>query len=226
MLHDVLFEYWCCACRKLIGARYFNKGYAAFAGPLSESFSTARDSEGHGSHTLSTAGGSFVPRASVLGYGNGTAKGGSPSARLAAYKVCWPPVAGHQCFDADIMAAFDAAISDGVDVLSVSLGGESAEFFQDGISIGTFHAVRRGIVVVCSAGNSGPTPGTVANVSPWMLTVAASTMDRDFTTYLQLATNTTFKGQSLSEKSLPPGKFFPLISAVGAKLDSALTEEA
>ncbi|KHN03560.1 Subtilisin-like protease, partial [Glycine soja] len=83
-------------------------------------FDTARDYEGHGSHTLSTIGGSFVPGANVFGLGNGTAEGGSPRARVATYKVCWPPIDGNECFDADIMAAFDMAIHDGVDVLSLS----------------------------------------------------------------------------------------------------------
>jgi hypothetical protein len=173
--------------RKLIGTRYFNKGYAAYAGHLNSSFQTARDSEGHGTHTLSTAAGNFVPGADVLGYGNGTAKGGSPHARAAAYKVCWPPINGsNECFDADILAAFDVAISDGVDVLSVSLGGDPAEFSDDAIAIGSFHAVAKGITVVASAGNSGPSPGTVSNVAPWLITVGASTMDRAFTIYVAL----------------------------------------
>ena len=128
-----------------------------------------------------------MPGANAFGNGNGTAKGGSPKARVAAYKVCWPSVDGYTeggCFSADIFAAFDAAISDGVDVLSLSLGGNAVEFSQDEISIGAFHADKYGIVVVCSAGNSGPTPGTVTNVAPWMLTVGASTLDREFTSFL------------------------------------------
>ncbi|XVE50924.1 hypothetical protein DITRI_Ditri01bG0202400 [Diplodiscus trichospermus] len=204
--------------RKLIGARYFNKGYAAyFGGKLNDTFKTVRDHEGHGSHTLSTAGGNFVPGASVFGYGNGTAKGGSPKARVAAYKVCWPPTDGHECFDADIMAAFDAAISDGVDVLSVSLGGDPSEFFEDGLSIGAFHAVKRGISVVLSAGNSGPTPGTVSNVSPWMFTVGASTLDREFTSYVELGNNKHLKGASLASATLSSRISYPLITAEKAK---------
>jgi len=166
--------------RKLIGARYFNKGYKSVVGHLNSSFNSPRDNEGHGSHTLSTAGGNFVAGASVFGLGKGIAKGGSPRARVAAYKVCWPPAAGNECFDADILAAFDVAIHDGVDVLSVSLGGDPNPLFNDSVAIGSFHAVKHGIVVICSAGNSGPTAGSVTNIAPWQITVGASTMDRKF----------------------------------------------
>lgn len=131
--------------------------------------------------------------ASVFGFGNGTAKGGSPRARVAAYKVCWPPVSGNECFDADILAAFDTAIHDGVDVLSVSLGGDPVPFYNDSVSIGSFHAVKHGIAVVCSAGNSGPDLGTVSNLGPWQITVGASTIDRQFPSYVILGNKLQFK---------------------------------
>ncbi|KAF0935343.1 hypothetical protein E2562_032039 [Oryza meyeriana var. granulata] len=190
--------------RKLIGARFYNKGYASAVGKLNTSlFDTPRDSDGHGTHTLSTAGGSPVAGASVFGYGNGTASGGSPRARVAAYRVCYTPVNGSECFDADILAAFDAAIHDGVHVLSVSLGGVAGDYLNDGLAIGSFHAVRRGVAVVCSAGNSGPAAGTVSNVAPWIFTAAASTMDREFPSYV-VFNNTKVKGQSLSASALSP----------------------
>ncbi|KAK8630196.1 hypothetical protein V6N13_079001 [Hibiscus sabdariffa] len=213
--------------RKLIGARYFNKGYMAYLGEkLNDTFKTARDTVGHGTHTLSTAGGSFVPGANVFRHGNGTASGGSPRARVAAYKVCWPPVDGHQCFDADIMAGFDAAISDGVDVLSVSLGGDPSEFFEDGIAIGAFHAAANGISVVLSAGNSGPGPGSVSNVAPWMFTVGASTLDREFVSYAKLGNKKKFKGASLSAAILKSRTSYPLITGEKAKAAGASVEEA
>jgi len=105
--------------------------------------------------------------------------------------VCWP-----SCYDADILAAFDAAIEDGVDILSISLGRAVAiPYFRSGIAIGSFQAVMNGILVVCSAGNSGQVLGfgTTSNVAPWVLTVAASTIDREFPSNVVLGNNKEFK---------------------------------
>ncbi|XP_056853664.1 LOW QUALITY PROTEIN: subtilisin-like protease SBT5.3 [Raphanus sativus] len=212
--------------QQLIGARYFHKGYAAAVGPLNSSFDSPRDLDGHGSHTLSTAGGAFVPGANVFGQGNGTAKGGSPRARVAAYKVCWPPVKGNECYDADVLAAFDAAIHDGADVISVSLGGEPSSFFKDSVAIGSFHAAKKGIVVVCSAGNSGPADSTVSNVAPWLITVGASTMDREFASNLILGNGKHYKGQSLAPSSMPHAKFYPIIAASEAKAKNVTAFDA
>ncbi|KAK4484968.1 hypothetical protein RD792_007574 [Penstemon davidsonii] len=211
--------------RKLIGARYFNKGYEAYVGKLNSTFNTPRDREGHGSHTLSTAGGNFVPGANVQGVGNGTAKGGSPKARVASYKVCWPPANGTACLAADILKGFEMAIHDGVDVLSVSLGGNPIDYLQDGIAIGSFHAVMNGLVVVASAGNSGPFYGTVSNVAPWMITVGASTIDRDFEANVKLHNGVIIKGTSLS-KALPSNQFYRLINAAHAKAPNATVDDA
>ncbi|KAL7111571.1 hypothetical protein ACP275_05G097300 [Erythranthe tilingii] len=75
-----------------------------------------------------------------------------------------------------------AAIEDGVDVLSMSLGGALHLHFADDImAIGTFRAMERGIVVSCSAGNDGPKSKTMYNEAPWIMTVGASTIDRKIT---------------------------------------------
>ncbi|KAI3740981.1 hypothetical protein L2E82_31456 [Cichorium intybus] len=208
--------------KKLIGAKYFNKGYLATYGSMGmNSMNNARDHEGHGSHTLSTAGGNFVSGVSINEVGNGTAKGGSPRARVAAYKVCWPPtLLGGECTDADILKGFEAAIEDGVDVISVSLGGAPANYFDDAIAIASFHAVKKGISVVFSAGNDGPLPETVTNVAPWVLTVGASTIDREFQAFVELRSGLRLKGLSLS-KPLPNNRLYPLISAANAKAENA-----
>ncbi|XP_019462991.1 PREDICTED: subtilisin-like protease SBT5.4 [Lupinus angustifolius] len=208
--------------RKLIGAKRFYKGYQARH--KNAIFNTARDDSGHGSHTLSTAGGNFVDGASVFGNGNGTAHGGAPKSHVATYKVCWAQ--NSYCYDEDILAAFDAAISDGVDVISASLSGENTEFFQSGVSIGSFHAVANGIIVVSAAGNEGPNPTTVSNVEPWTFTVAASTIDREFANYVKLGNNKVLKGLSLSEFGLPSDKLYPLVNAENAKAHNANATDA
>lgn len=151
---------------KLIGARFFSQGIRASGAldggqqPSQAELSSPRDYIGHGSHTLSTAGGSFVPGASVFGHGKGTAAGGSPGARVAAYKACYE--AG--CSGIDILAAIVAAVEDGVHVLSLSLGGPAEDYLTDLIAIGAFFAVQSGVTVVCSAGNSGPQPSRAATL--------------------------------------------------------------
>ena len=124
--------------------------------------------------------------ASLEGFGLGTARGGVPSARIAMYKVCWL----NGCSDADILAAFDDAIADGVDIISISIGGRYPKnYFTDPIAIGAFHAMRNGILTSASAGNWGPDPATISNFSPWSLSVAASTIDRKFSTEVRLGNN-------------------------------------
>lgn len=125
----------------------------------------------------------------MFGYGNGTAQGGSPKARVASYKVCW----GEGCDDADIVAGLDMAIHDGVDVLSLSLGSDAVDYFYDGLAIGAFHATMKGISVVCAGGNSGPFTGSVSNIAPWILTVGASNLDREFYSVVHLHNGQRFK---------------------------------
>ena len=84
------------------------------------------------------------------------------------------------------MAGFDDAIADGVDFISISIGGGTRDYFNDPIAIGAFHAMRKGILTSCSAGNDGPELETVQNVAPWIFTVAASGIDRQFKTVLKL----------------------------------------
>ncbi|KAG5529912.1 hypothetical protein RHGRI_030330 [Rhododendron griersonianum] len=182
------------------GARYYMHGYEAEMEEVEESvktvsFKSPRDSSGHGSHTASTAAGRYVTNMNYNGLATGGARGGAPMARIAVYKTCWDS----GCYDVDLLAAFDDAIRDGVDVLSLSLGPTSpqGDYFSDAISIGSFHASSHGIVVVSSAGNEG-NRGSATNLAPWMITVAASSMDRDFTSNIILGDGINFTGESLA----------------------------
>jgi hypothetical protein len=89
------------------------------------------------------------------------------------------PVLPPAVFSSDTVAAVEQAIIDGVDVLNFSVGG-GADPYNDIVSLAFASAYDNGIFVAKSAGNSGPTPDTVAGRSPWVTTVAASTHNRDF----------------------------------------------
>jgi subtilisin family serine protease len=171
--------------RKVIGARWY--GADVSEEDLKAEYRSARDANGHGTHTASTIAGSPVRGASHAGGGlaAGIARGGAPRARLAIYKVCHDVGGGTSCGDASILAALDAAIGDGVDVLSLSLGGGSDEVYR------TLHVVAAGITVVFSAGNDGPVPQSVTNALPWLVTVAATTVDRTFPTVVTLGDGET-----------------------------------
>nr|AAD02075.4 subtilisin-like protease C1 [Glycine max]AAN12272.1 subtilisin-like protease C1 [Glycine max] len=188
---------------KIIGAKIYKvDGFFSKDDPKS-----VRDIDGHGTHVASTAAGNPVSTASMLGLGQGTSRGGVTKARIAVYKVCW----FDGCTDADILAAFDDAIADGVDIITVSLGGFSDEnYFRDGIAIGAFHAVRNGVLTVTSAGNSGPRPSSLSNFSPWSISVAASTIDRKFVTKVELGNKITYEGTSINTFDLK-GELYPII---------------
>ncbi|KAE9586706.1 putative tripeptidyl-peptidase II [Lupinus albus] len=206
--------------RKLIGARYYPS-----PGGDDTLASSVRDSVGHGTHTASTAAGSTVSVASYYGLAEGTARGGFPESRLAIYKVC----SEFGCTGSSILAAFDDAIADGVDVLSLSLGPSPSfhpDLMTDPIAIGAFHAVERGIMVVCSAGNDGPYPNTVVNAAPWILTVAATTIDRDFQSNVVLGGNKVVKGEAINFSPLSSSPEYPLIYGETVRKSDMYIDEA
>ncbi|KAG9147152.1 hypothetical protein Leryth_005376 [Lithospermum erythrorhizon] len=197
--------------RKIIGARALYQGYEAAFGPIDEKTESKspRDDDGHGTHTASTTAGSAVAGASLLGYAPGTARGMARHARLAIYKVCW---AGG-CFGSDILAGIEKAVEDGVHILSMSLGGSQNDYFRDIIAIGSFAAMSHGILVSCSAGNAGPDIGTLSNVAPWITTVGAGTIDRNFPASISLGNGKLFSGASLYHGKSSISTLVPLVYA-------------
>ncbi|VYS63458.1 unnamed protein product [Arabidopsis thaliana] len=191
--------------KKLIGAKYYQSGLLAMNGGkfnriIIRDFKSNRDATGHGTHTATIAGGSFVPNASFYGLARGTVRGGAPRARIASYKACWNVVGwGGICSSADMWKAYDDAIHDQVDVLSVSIGASIPEDSERVDFIAAFHAVAKGITVVAAAGNDGSGAQTICNVAPWLLTVAATTLDRSFPTKITLGNNQTFFGKTILE---------------------------
>ncbi|CAI9107367.1 OLC1v1006704C1 [Oldenlandia corymbosa var. corymbosa] len=193
--------------KKIIGARTYPE-------------ESCRDTEGHGSHTASTAAGNVVKNTSFYGIAGGVARGGAPSARIAAYKVC----SEIGCSEMDIMAAFDDAIADGVDILSLSLGPDYPLSLDiDGVAIGGFHAAEKGILTLQAAGNGGPEPGQTPSVAPWLFGVAASTTDRKIFTKVVLGNGKILEGYSVNSFKLN-GTQFPVVYgavAPGCEVESA-----
>ncbi|RWV90576.1 hypothetical protein GW17_00047207 [Ensete ventricosum] len=164
------------------------------------------DIVGHGTHTASTAAGNFLNNASYYDLAGGTAAGIAPHAHLAIYKVC----KFGQCSISDVLAGIDAAVGDGVDVISISIGGFSTRFDEDLLAIGAFGAVNKGIFVSCAAGNSGPGERSLSNEAPWLLTVAASTVDRSQRATVKLGDGQKFNGESLDQYPTSSGSLLTL----------------
>ncbi|CAI0476787.1 unnamed protein product [Linum tenue] len=172
----------------------------------------------HGSHTASEAAGSPVEAANVFGQANGTAMGIAPKAHLAMYKVG---------IESSALAAMDAAIEEGVDVLSISMSysNGSVPFFDDVFALGAFRAIQKGIFVSCSAGNGGPSPNTVTNAAPWILTVGASTIDREIRATVELGNNVELYGQSLFQPEGFHSKQLPLVDPASNGESAAFCEK-
>ncbi|KAJ0803282.1 putative cucumisin [Helianthus annuus] len=184
---------------KLIEIRNFVKGF-----PL-------KDYDGHGTHTSSTAAGNSVDNANVSGLGNGTASGMAPLAHLAFYKVCF----FFGCLEGPILAGMDAAIEDGVNVMSLLLGPAHAlPYYKDNVAIGAFTAMQKWIFVSCATGNYGPNNTSLSNEAPWVLTVGASTNDVRFRTTVVLGNKKLLHGESLYQPKDFDRKLRPLVYPV------------
>ncbi|WP_370328096.1 S8 family serine peptidase, partial [Euzebya sp.] len=165
---------------KLIGGAPFIDSYNAFVGD-EEYPDSARDSDGHGTHTATTAAGTPTDVANLFGVDRGPVTGIAPGAHVSVYKVCGP----QGCFGSDSAAAVAAAIEDDVDVINFSISGGTNPY-TDPVELAFLDAYAAGVFVAASAGNDGPGAGTVNHVSPWLTSVAASTQDRAFISTITL----------------------------------------
>ena len=183
---------------KLIGARYFLAGHT-HAGIVGEDYKSARDADGHGTHTASTAAGNAGVEASILGADLGTVSGMAPRARVAAYKACW--ISG--CSTSDLVSAIDAAVADGVDVINYSIGSSASTLIAED-DIAFLYAALNGVYAATSAGNDGPDASTVGSPAsvPWLTTVGASTKDRTYANTVVLGNGATYTGASVTGGTL------------------------
>jgi subtilisin family serine protease len=162
---------------KLIGARYFVAG-AENSGPIDDGeIQSARDVDGHGTHTATIAAGNRV-KASIFDTFVGRVEGVAPRARVAVYKACWlrPGDQRASCNTSDLANAIDAAVADGVDIINYSVGSSMREITAPD-DLALLAATKAGVFSVVAAGNEGPNLGTIGSPAgaPWVVTAAAST---------------------------------------------------
>ena len=151
------------ACNnKLIGAYSFTQTYMSIQNSDGQEFCnntthvcSARDSEGHGTHTTSTAAGDRVDHAVLYGVDRGPVSGIAPGAHVIVYRVCLV----NGCFSSDSVHAVQQAIHDGVNVINFSICG-GAQPYSDPVELAFLDAYNAGISVNASAGNSGPGAST------------------------------------------------------------------
>jgi subtilisin family serine protease len=204
---------------KIVSARYYNAGIggdaAIHAAPYVDEVASARDINGHGSHTASTAAGDYNTNMVVNGnslLGSGMA----PAARIAVYKALWHTGASASGSTADLVQAIEDAIVDGVDVINYSISG-SLSSDVDPVEVEFMYAAAAGVFVSASAGNSGPGASTVAHNSPWLTTVAAGTHDRAFQATVTLGNGASYTGAGIGA-AVPNS---PIILAADAALSGS-----
>ncbi|WP_164545078.1 S8 family serine peptidase [Antribacter gilvus] len=182
---------------KLIGGWHFTDAYdrTATGEDIDMYAGTARDGDGHGSHTASTSAGQILVDPEPFGPEVARIQGVAPGAKIIEYKVCGPG----GCTDADTMSATQQAILDGVDVINFSISG-GTDPLNDPTELAFLDAYNAGVFVAASAGNDGPGAATANHLSPWVTTVAASTQSRTFTSTFTLTADdgSVFSGEGAS----------------------------
>ncbi len=195
---------------KLVGAREFLDTYKANTGLEPYEFDSARDNEGHGTHTASTAAGDANVRASISGVGKGVVSGIAPDAQIIAYKALGD--AGG--YTSDLAGAIDQAVADGVDVINYSIGGGAQTVSADTISF--LFAADAGVFTAVSAGNSGPAAKTIGGPAdvPWVTGVGATTYPTFYKGVVKLGNGRSYVGGSVT-KSSPRAEFVDAAAAGG-----------
>lgn len=203
---------------KLIGGQPFLETYnAVFGGEVYPD--SARDSNGHGTHTATTSAGGPVADANPLGISRGPIHGIAPAAEVSVYKVC----GAEGCFPSDAAQAVARAILDGVRVVNFSISGGS-DPYSDPVELAFLDAYAAGVLVSASAGNSGPGANTTDHRSPWVTTVAASTQTRTFQSTVTLSgggATATIKGSSVTSGVASP---LPVVLASAPPYSNALCD--
>jgi subtilisin family serine protease len=131
------------------------------------------DTNGHGSHTASTAAGNR--RDVAFSGAQLRISGVAPRANVIAYDACYTEISTGRglCPNVSTVASINQAVADGVDVINYSIGG-GAQPWSEATSLAFLDATDAGVFVATSAGNSGPGPNTMGHLEPWTSSTAAA----------------------------------------------------
>ncbi|GKB19564.1 subtilisin-like protease SBT2.5 isoform X3, partial [Tanacetum coccineum] len=208
---------------KIVGAQHFAKA-ATVSGAFNPSvdFPSPLDGDGHGSHTAAIAAGNNGIPVRLHGYEYGRASGMAPRARIAVYKALYRLFGG---FVADVVAAIEQAVHDGVDIINLSVGPNSPPAttrttFLNPFDAVLLSAVKSGVFVAQAAGNGGPFAKTMVSYSPWIASVAAAVDDRRYKNHLTLGNGKILAGIGMSPATRRNQKF-TLVAANDVLLDSS-----
>ncbi|XP_047325090.1 subtilisin-like protease SBT2.6 [Impatiens glandulifera] len=208
---------------KIIGAQHFAEAAIA-AGVFNPDidFASPLDGDGHGSHTAAIAAGNNGIPVNMYGFEFGKASGMAPRARIAVYKALYRLFGG---FVADVVAAIEQAVHDGVDIINLSVGpnnppAATKTTFLNPFDATLLAAVKAGVFVVQASGNGGPFPRTVLSYSPWITSVAAAIDDRQYKNHLFLGNGNILPGLGLSPAT-HGNKSLTMVAANDVLLDSS-----
>lgn len=210
---------------KIVSARYFADGWVQAFPDFDPDYFSARDGEGHGTHTASTAAGNADVRATAGGADFGTVSGVAPAAAVAVYKALWQSKDGKQSggLTSDLVAAIDQATADGVDVINYSLGTQFESDYDDPAQTALRNAAAAGIFVSTAGGNTGPDASSLDNTAPWTTTVAAGTI-APYSGTVTLGNGKSYAGISTSVRKTVGSA--PLARAAAVRADGADATEA
>ncbi|XP_055809493.1 subtilisin-like protease SBT2.5 [Solanum dulcamara] len=211
---------------KIIGAQHFVEAAKA-AGSFNPAidFDSPLDGDGHGSHTAAIAAGNNGIPVRMHGFEFGRASGMAPHARVPVYKALYRLFGG---FVADVVAAIEQDVHDGVDILNLFVGPNSPPAtikttFLNPFDATLLSAVKVGVFVAQAAGNRGPFPKTLVSYSPWIATVAAAVDDRRYKNHFTLGNGKVLAGLGLSPFT-HPNRTFTMVAANDVLLDSSVTK--